>query len=283
MEYVTLNNGVQMPLEGFGVFTIEDLDVCEQAVTDALHTGYRLIDTAAAYFNEEAVGAAIKKSGIPREELFITSKLWVQDAGYENAKKGIQTSLDKLGLDYMDLYLIHQPFNDYYGSWRAMEEAYAEGKIRAIGLSNFYPGRLTDLTMNAKVIPAVLQAEMHPFFQQTDAIENMKQFNIQPQAWAPLAKASDEILNNEQLKMIAENYYKTVPQVMLRWNTQRGVAVIPKSTNKERIEENFNIWDFSLTDEEMATITLLDQGHSQYIDHNSADSAKLFNDWKIHD
>lgn len=283
MEYVTLNNGVKMPLEGFGVFTIEDLAVCEQAVTDALNAGYRLIDTATAYFNEEAVGRAIKKSEIPREELFITTKLWVQDAGYENAKKGFETSLEKLGLDYIDLYLIHQPYSDYYGSWRAMEELYEEGKIRAIGLSNFAPGRLTDLVMNSHVVPAVLQAENHPFFQRIETIKNLNKYDITPQAWAPIAKASDELLQNEDLVAIAKKYNKTVPQVVLRWNTQRGVSVIPKSTHVERIKENLDIWDFSLNDEEMQQIKTLDRGQSLYIDHNSVDATEMFNNWKIHE
>lgn len=283
MEYVKLNNGVEMPLEGFGVFTIEDLEACEQAVTDALNAGYRLIDTAAAYFNEEAVGRAIKKSGIPREELFITTKLWVQDAGYENAKKGLESSLEKLQLDYIDLYLIHQPYNDYYGSWRAMEELYGEGKVRAIGLSNFSAGRLTDLVMNSRVVPAVLQSETHPFFQQNEKIEILNKYDIIPQAWAPIAKATEELLQNKDLVLIAGKYNKTVPQVVLRWNVQRGVSVIPKSTHIERIKENLDIWDFSLSDKEMEIIKGLDQKKSLYIDHNSVDATEMFNNWKIHD
>lgn len=283
MEYVTLNNGIEMPLEGFGVFTIEDLEACEQAVTDALNAGYRLIDTAAAYFNEEAVGRAIKKSGIPREELFITTKLWVQDSGYENAKKGFYTSLKKLGLDYIDLYLIHQPFNDYYGSWRAMEELYEEGKIRAIGLSNFMPGRVTDLIMNNRIVPAVVQSENHPFFQQEETISNLKKYGIKPQAWAPIAKASKELLQNENLIKIASKYNKTIPQIVLRWNTQRGVSVIPKSTNANRIKENFSIWDFSLSESEMDVIKQLDKKKSLYIDHSSITATEMFNNWKIHD
>lgn len=283
MDYTTLNNGVKMPLEGFGVFTIEDLAICEQAVTDALNAGYRLIDTAAAYFNEEAVGAAIKKSDIPREELFITTKLWVQDAGYESTKNAFETSLEKLGLDYIDLYLIHQPYNDYYGAWRAMEELYNDGKVKAIGLSNFTPGRLRDLMMNNTIKPAVLQTENHPFFQQKETLKVLNQHNIQPQAWAPLAKSSEEILNNEQLNLIAKAHNKTVPQVILKWNIQRGVSVIPKSTHKQRIEENLNIWDFSLTNEDMQIISQLDNNKSLYIDHTSVDSNEMFNNWKIHD
>lgn len=283
MDYVTLNNGIKMPMEGFGVFQIEDAKVCEQAVSDALDAGYRLIDTAAAYFNEEAVGSAIRKSGIPREELFITTKLWIQDAGYEKAKKAFQLSLDKLGLDYLDLYLIHQPFNDYYGAWRAMEELYEEGKVRAIGVSNFYPDRLADLCVNARIIPAVNQVEIHPFFQQDDALKNMKEFGVQPQAWGPLAEGKHGIFTNEILISIASKYGKTVAQVVLRWNVQRGVVVIPKSTRKERIEENLNIWDFALSDEDMANIAKLDLGHSEIIDHFSPETAKWLNGWKIHE
>ena len=283
MEYVTLKNGVQMPMEGFGVFQVPDATVCEQAVLDAINTGYRLIDTAAAYFNEEAVGTAIKKSGIPREELFITTKLWIQDAGYENAKKAFQTSLDKLGLDYLDLYLIHQPMNDYYGSWRAMEELYEAGRIRAIGVCNFYAERLADLCVNAKIKPMVNQVELHPFFTQKSALETMKEFEVQPEAWGPLAEGKHGIFTNENLVAIAEKHNKSVAQVVLRWNIQRGVVVIPKSTHKERIEENINIWDFALSEEEMSMIDSLDLGHSEIIDHSTAETAKYLNGWKIHD
>lgn len=283
MEYATLNNGVKLPLEGFGVFQVPEAAVCEQAVSDALSVGYRLIDTAAAYFNEEAVGAAIKKSGIPREELFITTKLWIQDAGYESARKAFQTSLDKLGLDYMDLYLIHQPMNDYYGAWRAMEELYEAGKIRAIGVCNFYPERLTDLCLNARVVPAVNQVELHPFFAQTDALENMKALGVQPEAWGPMAEGKHGIFTHPVLTEIGAKYGKTAAQVALRWNIQRGVVVIPKSTHKERMEENFHIWDFSLSDEDMAAIAALDLGHSEIIDHSTAETARFLNGWKIHD
>ncbi len=283
MEYTTLTNGVKMPMEGFGVFQVENGDVCEKAVTDALEAGYRLIDTASAYFNEEAVGKAIKASGIPREELFITTKLWIQDAGYENAKKAFNVSLEKLGLDYLDLYLIHQPMNDYYGSWRAMEELYEEGKIRAIGVSNFYPERLADLCTNARIKPMVNQVELHPFFQQEEALKNMREFGVQPEAWGPLAEGKHGIFTNEILTKIANKYGKTVAQVVLRWNTQRGVVIIPKSINKNRIEENFNIWDFSLSEEDMAAISTLDLGHSEIVDHFSAETAKMLNSWKIHD
>lgn len=283
MDYVTLKNGVPMPMEGFGVFQVPEAEICEQAVTDALNAGYRLIDTAAAYLNEEAVGVALKKSQVPREELFITTKLWIQDAGYENAKKAFQTSLDKLGLDYLDLYLIHQPMSDYYGSWRAMEELYEEGKIRAIGVCNFYPERLADLCVNARIQPMVNQVELHPFFQQAKALDTMKEFGVQPEAWGPLAEGKHGIFSNEILKKIAREHGKTVAQVVLRWNTQRGVVIIPKSVHKDRIEENMNIWDFVLTDEEMAMIGSLDLGHSKIVDHSSAETAKWLNSVKVHD
>lgn len=283
METIKLSNGVEMPMEGFGVFQVPEAEVCKQAVSDALAAGYRLIDTAAAYFNEEAVGAAIKDSGIPREELFITTKLWIQDAGYENAKKAFQTSLDKLGLDYLDLYLIHQPMSDYYGSWRAMEELYKEGKIRAIGVCNFYPERLTDLCVNAEIAPMVNQVELHPFFQQADALKNMEEFKVQPEAWGPFAEGKFNIFSNETLLAIAQKYGKSVAQVALRWNIQRGVVVIPKSVHKERMEENLDIWDFTLSDEDMKAISLLDKGHSEIIDHSAAETAKWLNSWKIHD
>lgn len=283
MDYTTLSNGVKMPMEGFGVFQVPEAAVCEQAVTDALAVGYRLIDTAAAYFNEEAVGAAIKKSGIPREELFITTKLWIQDAGYENAKKAFQVSLDKLGLDYIDLYLIHQPMNDYYGSWRAMEELYEEGKVRAIGVCNFYPERLADLCLNARIKPMVNQVELHPFFAQTGALETMKEFGVQPEAWGPMAEGKHGIFTHPVLTEIGAKYGKTAAQIALRWNAQRGVVIIPKSVHKERMEENLNIWDFQLSDEDMEAIGALDLGHSEIIDHSAADTAKFLNGWKIHE
>ena len=283
MEFVTLRNGVTMPLEGFGVFQVPDAAVCQQAVSEALETGYRLIDTAAAYFNEEAVGAALKNCGIPREELFITTKLWIQDAGYESAKAAFQTSLDKLGLEYLDLYLIHQPMNDYYGAWRAMEELYEEGKIRAIGVCNFYPDRLTDLCLNARIAPMVNQVELHPFFAQDAALENMRELGVQPEAWGPLAEGKHGIFTHPVLMEIGQKYGKTAAQVALRWNAQRGVVVIPKSTHKERMEENLDIWDFSLTEEDRNAIAALDLGHSEIIDHSAAQTAKFLNGWKIHD
>lgn len=283
MEYTELLNGVKIPLEGFGVFQIPDENECEQAVKNAVKTGYRLIDTAAAYFNEKAVGSAIKNCGVPRGELFITSKLWVQDAGYENAKKAFQTTLDNLGLDYLDLYLIHQPFGDYYGSWRAIEEFYEAGKTRAIGVCNFYPERLADLCVNAKIKPMVNQVELHPFFAQENALAVMKEFGVQPQAWGPLAEGKHGIFTHPVLTEIGANYGKTAAQVALKWNVQRGVVIIPKSTHIERMAENLDIWDFTLTDEEMAKINALDLGHSEIIDHSLAQTAKMLNSWKIHD
>lgn len=229
------------------------------------------------------MGAAIRKSGIPREEIFVTTKLWIQDAGYETAKKAFLTSLDNLGLSYIDLYLIHQPMNDYYGAWRAMEELYQAGRIRAIGVCNFYPDRLADLCINAKVSPAVDQVELHPFFAQEGALANMKEFCVQPQAWRPLAEGTHGIFNHPVLTGIGKKYGKTAAQVALRWNIQRGVVVIPKSVHKERMEENFNIWDFILSDEDMKAIAALDLGHSEAIDHSSAQTAKWLNAYKIHD
>ncbi len=283
MEFVTLNNGVKMPLEGFGVFQVPDPKVCEQAVLDAISSGYRLIDTAAAYMNEEAVGAAIRNSGVPREELFITTKLWVQDTSYEGAKKAFQTSLDKLGLDYLDLYLIHQSMNDYYGAWRAMEELYDEGKIHAIGVCNFFPERLTDLCLHSKITPMVNQVELHPFFQQGCAIKNMKELGVQPQAWGPFAEGQFGIFTHPTLTAIGEKYGKTAAQVALRWNVDRGVVVIPKSVKKERMEQNIDIWDFKLSDEDMAEIAKMDMGHSEIIDHYKPSTVKMINGLRIHD
>ncbi|MCM3728825.1 aldo/keto reductase [Neobacillus cucumis] len=283
MQKVILNNGVEMPILGFGVYQVPDPAQCEQSVSDALEAGYRLIDTAAAYFNEEAVGAAIKKSGIPREELFITTKLWIQDAGYENAKKAFDVSLKKLGLDYLDLYLIHQPFNDYYGSWRAMEELYKEGRIRAIGVSNFYPDRLVDLILNNEVVPAVNQVETHPFFQQKVAKNVMEEYGVQIQSWGPFAEGQKNIFQNEILAVIGAKYGKSIAQVILRWHIQRGVVSIPKSVHKERIVENFNVWDFALSDDDMAAIATMDIRKSEIIDHFTADTAKMLNGWKIHE
>ena len=283
MEYVTLNNGVKMPLEGFGVFQVLDPAQCEQAVLDAIESGYRLIDTAAAYMNEKAVGEAIKKCGVPREELFITTKLWVQDATYEGAKKAIQTSLDNLGLDYLDLYLIHQPLKDYVGAYRAMEEAYKEGKLKAIGVCNFYPARLADLCETVEVIPAVNQVELHPFFQQENALAVMKEYGVVPEAWGPFAEGNHGIFTHPVLTKIGDKYGKSAAQVALRWNVQRGVVVIPKSVHKDRMEQNMNIWDFNLSDEDMAEIAKLNLGHSEIVNHDDPGFIKMLHTMKIHD
>lgn len=283
MEYVTLNNGVKMPLEGFGVFQVPDPAQCEQAVLDAIESGYRLIDTAAAYMNEKAVGEAIKKCGVSREELFITTKLWVQDATYEGAKKAIQTSLDNLGLDYLDLYLIHQPLKDYVGAYRAMEEAYKEGKLKAIGVCNFYPARLADLCETVEVMPAVNQVELHPFFQQENALAVMKEYGVVPEAWGPFAEGNHGIFTHPVLTKIGDKYGKSAAQVALRWNVQRGVVVIPKSVHKDRMEQNMNIWDFNLSDEDMAEIAKLDLGHSEIVNHDDPGFIKMLHTMKIHD
>lgn len=282
MGFVTLNNGVRMPLEGFGVFQVPDPAACEQAVLDAIASGYRLIDTAAAYMNEEAVGKAIIKCGVPREELFITTKLWVQDAGYEGAKAAFQTSLDKLGLDHLDLYLIHQPMGDYYGAWRAMEELYQAGKVRAIGVCNFYPHVLADFCETVEVKPMVNQVELHPFFQQENALAVMKEYGVIPEAWGPFAEGNHGIFTHPVLSAIGQKYGKSAAQVALRWNVQRGVVVIPKSVHKDRMEQNMDIWDFALTDEDMAEIAKLDVGHSEIVDHSSPAFVKMLHGLKLH-
>lgn len=283
METVKLNNGIEMPLEGFGVFQVPDPAVCEQAVLDAIATGYRLIDTAAAYMNEEAVGKAIAKCGVPREELFITTKLWVQDASYEGARAAIETSLNKLGLDYIDLYLIHQPMGDYIGAYRAMEEAYKAGKLRAIGVCNCYPQILTDICETVDVIPAVNQVELHPFFQQENALALMKEYGVQPEAWGPFAEGNHGIFTHPVLTKIGEKYGKSAAQVALRWNVQRGVIVIPKSVHKERMEQNIDIWDFRLSDEDMAEIAKLDIGHSEIVDHYDPKFVQMLHQLKVHE
>ena len=267
MMYVELNNGVKMPTLGYGVFQITDPKECERCVLDAIDVGYRLIDTAQAYGNEEAVGNAIKKCGVPREELFITTKVWISNAGYENAKKSIEESLKKLQLDYLDLLLIHQPFNDYYGTYRAMEELHKEGKIRAIGLSNFYPDRLIDLIKFNEVVPAVNQVETHVFNQQVKAQEIMNKYGVQIQAWAPFAEGKNNLFSNETLKAVGDKYNKSVAQVALRYLIQRGVSVLPKSVNKDRMKENFNVFDFELTEEDMNLIASLDTENSLFFSH----------------
>jgi 2,5-diketo-D-gluconate reductase A len=281
MQKVTLNNGVEMPILGFGVFQMQDENECEQAVYDAIMAGYRLIDTAASYLNEEAVGRAIKRSGVPREELFITTKLWVQDTGYEGTKKAFEKSLERLQLDYLDLYLIHQPFGDVFGSWRAMEELYREGKIKAIGVSNFHPDRLIDLIIHNEVIPAVNQVETHVFNQQIESHNFMKENNVQIESWGPFAEGKNNMFQNEVLVSIAEKHNKSVAQVVLRWLTQRGVVAIPKSVRKERIIENFNIFDFELSQEEMEKIAALDTKESLFFSHRDPEMVKWIGTRKL--
>ncbi|MCY7922078.1 aldo/keto reductase [Bacillus subtilis] len=281
MQKVILNNGVEMPILGFGVFQIQDENECEQSVYDAIMAGYRLIDTAASYLNEEAVGRAIKRSDVPREELFITTKLWVQDTGYESTKKAFTKSLERLQLDYLDLYLIHQPFGDVHGSWRAMEELYREGKVKAIGVSNFQNDRLIDLIIHNEVVPAVNQVETHPFNQQIKSHDFMKENNVQIESWGPFAEGKNNMFQNEILVTIAEKYNKSVAQVILRWLTQRGVVAIPKSVRKERIIENFNIFDFELSQEDMERIASLDTKQSLFFSHNDPEMVKWISTRKL--
>jgi len=280
MQKVILNNGVEMPILGFGVFQITDAEECERSVYEAIRTGYRLIDTAAAYGNEEAVGKAIKRSGVARAELFVTTKLWIQDAGYESAKKAFERSLKRLQLDYLDLYLIHQPFGDVYCSWRAMEELYRDGRIRAIGVSNFQPDRLMDLIVHNQVVPAVNQIETHPFNQQLETHEFLKENKVQIESWGPFAEGKNNIFANKLLRSIAGKYNKTVAQTILRWLTQRGVVVIPKSVRKERIVENFNIFDFELSQEDMDAIVALDTKVSSFFDHRDPKMVKWLGEAK---
>jgi 2,5-diketo-D-gluconate reductase A len=281
MQKVILNNGVVMPIFGFGVYQITDPKECEQSVYDAIMAGYRLIDTAAVYQNEEAVGRAIKRSRVPREELFITTKLWIQDTGYESTKKAFAKSLEKLQLDYLDLYLIHQPFGDIYGSWRAMEELYREGKIKAIGVCNFHMDRLIDLAIHNEVTPAVNQIETHPLCQQIESSQFMKENNIQIQSWGPFAEGRNNMFQNEVLVSIAKKHNKSVAQVILRWLTQREIVVIPKSVHKERILENFNIFDFELSQEDMETIAALDTKESLFLSHRDPEIVKGLGSFKF--
>ena len=280
MEYTMLNNGVKIPLLGFGVYMMTDLEECEKSVLHAIETGYRLLDTSSAYFNEEAVGRAIKKSGISREELFVTTKLWIQDAGYENAKAGFETSLQKLGLDYLDLYLIHQPCGDCYGSWRAMTELYQEGRIRAIGVCNFNSDRLVDFVMNNELPPAINQVEFHPYFQQKKAEEIMREYDVQMEAWSPLGHGGKGILENDVLVSIGKRYGKTPAQIILRWDIERGIVTIPKSVRKERIEENFDVFDFHLTTEEITAIDQLDR-NDHIADLTDVELIKKLNQLKV--
>jgi 2,5-diketo-D-gluconate reductase A len=281
MQNVILNNGVKMPILGFGVFQITDQAECERSVVDALSVGYRSFDTAASYLNEEAVGRAIKRSGVAREELFITTKLWVQDAGYESTKAAFERSLKRLQLDYLDLYLIHQPFGDVYGSWRAMEELNQGGRIRAIGLANFQADRLMDLMVHNKVPPAVDQIETHPFDQQIETHEFLRANNVQHESWAPFAEGKNNIFQNQILLSIAQKYNRSVPQVILRWLVQRGIVVIPKSTKRERMVENFNVFEFELSNEDMDSIAVLDTKASVFFDHRDPEVVRRLSSRKL--
>ncbi|BAQ24462.1 aldo/keto reductase [Streptococcus troglodytae] len=283
MQTITLNNGIQIPQLGFGVFQVPDLKQAEDVISIALKAGYRHIDTAAAYMNEEAVGGAVRKSGLPREEVFITSKLWVQDFGYEKAKKAIQTSLDKLNLDYIDLYLLHQPVGDYIGAWRALEEAYKAGKIKAIGVSNFYPERLADFCETVAIQPTVNQVETHPFFQREDLLAVAKEYDVAIEAWGPFAEGKFGIFSHPVLTKIGEKYGKTAAQVALRWNLDRGVIVLPKSVTPERIEANIDVFDFSLDEKDKQEIAALDMGHSEIVNHYDPAFIKMLHSFKIHD
>jgi len=277
---VTLNNGIRMPLLGFGVFQIADADACERSVSDALEVGYRLIDTAASYGNEEAVGNAIRRSGVPRDELFVTTKLWIQDAGYDSTRRAFDRSMQRLQLDTLDLYLIHQPYGDVYGSWRAMQELYDEGRIRAIGVSNFHPDRVMDLMMHNDVLPAVDQIETHPFHQQVETQKFLQANGIQIESWGPFAEGRNDIFHNPLLRSIAENHRKSIAQVIVRWLTQRGVVAIPKSVRKERMAENFDIFDFELTADEMIAIATLETGTSSFFDHRDPAMVKMLSEAK---
>lgn len=282
MDTVTLNNGVKIPLLGFGVFQIPDPEECEKSVLEALKTGYRLIDTAAAYKNEAAVGKAILRSGVPREDIFITTKLWIQDAGEKSTRKAFESSLAMLQLDYLDLYLIHQPFGDVYGAWRAMETLYHEGLVRAIGVSNFYPDRVMDLIVHNEVVPMVNQIETHPFNQQVETQQFLRENGVQIESWGPFAEGKNHIFQNELLLSLAGKYKKTVAQVILRWLTQRDVVVIPKSVHRERIIENFNIFDFALSAADMDSIQTLDKKTGLFVNHLDPEVAKNMGGYKIH-
>lgn len=281
MYYIKLNNGVEMPILGFGVFQIPNAVECEKAVLEAIDCGYRLIDTAASYMNEAAVGNAIKKSGVPREELFITTKVWVQDVGYEKTKAAFQKSLDLLQLDYLDLYLLHQPYGDIFGSWRAMQELYTEGKIRAIGVANFHPDRVMDLIINSGFTPAINQIETHPFHQQITTQSFLEDNNVQMQSWGPFAEGKNNIFNNDLLISIGNKHDKSVAQIILRWLIQRNIVAIPKSVRKERMLENFNIFDFELSGDDMQMIQTLDTKESLFFDHRDPNMVKWLSEYKV--
>lgn len=275
MEYVTLSNGVKMPMLGYGVYQVTQ-EECERCVLDALDAGYRLIDTAQSYFNEEQVGSAIKKSGVAREDIFLTSKVWVEHYGYDSCRSSVEDSMRKLQTDYIDLMLLHQPFADYYGAYRALEDLYEEGKLRAIGISNFYPDRMVDIASFARICPMVNQVETHPLNQQTEAKKWMDKYGVQIEAWAPFGEGRGGLFENKLLKEIGAEYGKTTAQVMLRWNIQRGVVVLPKSTHKERMTENLSVFDFSLTDEDMSKIASLDTAASSFFSHYDPSMVEWF-------
>lgn len=276
MKTVTLNNGIEMPILGLGVYQIPDHKECKKVVADALELGYRSIDTAAAYQNEEAVGKAIKESGIKRDEIFVTTKLWISNSGYERTKAAFESSLNKLQLDYLDLYLIHQPYGDIHGSWRAMEELYEAGKIRAIGVSNFFPDRVMDLIVNNKIVPAVNQIELHPFYQREEDLAFSKENGVQLESWASFAEGRNDMFSNELLSSIGKKYNKSVAQVVLRWLVQRGIVVIPKSVRKERMKENFEVFDFELTADDMQVIQSMDTNKSLFFSHRDPAIIKWF-------
>lgn len=278
---VTLNNDVKMPSLGFGVFQLSDIAECERCVRDAIDVGYRLLDTAASYGNEEAVGAAIRNHGIDRSQLFITTKLWVQDVSYDGAKAAFERSLKKLQLDYLDLYLIHQPYGDVYGAWRAMEELHRGGRIRAIGISNFYPDRLQDFVLHNEITPAVNQIEIHPFHQQNDAQELLKEYKVQAEAWGPFAEGKNGLFSNEVLKSIGRKHGKSIAQVVLRWLNQHGIVAIPKSVRKERMVENFAIFDFELDQDDLSSIAALDEKASSFFDHRDPAMVKWLGTRKL--
>lgn len=275
MEFVTLNNGIKMPKVGFGVYQIKDQEQCKQAVLDAIDAGYRLIDTAQSYGNEEAVGKAIKETSISRNELFITTKVWVSNYGYEKVKASIEESLKKMQLDYIDLVLLHQPFNDYYGAYKALEDLYKDGKIKAIGVSNFYPDRLVDLAIFSDIKPAVNQVEVNVFHQQITAQTYNEKYNVQMEAWAPFAEGRNDMFANPELKAIGDKYGKSIAQVILRWLVQRGIVPLAKSVKKERMQENIDIFDFELSDEDMAVITKMDKKESSFFDHYDAATVEM--------
>ncbi len=281
MQTIKLNNGVEIPTLGFGVFQIPDPAECERSVVDAIQTGYNHIDTAASYMNEEAVGRGIRQSGVDREKLFITTKLWIQSNGYEGAKRAFENSLRRLQLDYIDLYLIHQPFGDVYGEWRAMEELYQQGKIRAIGVSNFQPDRMMDLIIHNKITPAVNQIEVNPFQQQIEAQKFFEANNVVVEAWAPFAEGRNNIFQNGLLLSLATQYNKTVAQVILRWVVQRGIIALAKTTRKERMIENFSVFDFELSPEDMSALATLDTKTSSFFDHRNPEMVKWLGNRKL--